>query len=590
MGWPEASEQNCCDNHWYGLYCHALGPEHWPRARTYYTHALKSSEHARCRDFIEWIDKGLTLQPPIPLHDIDNEAVVRQHLVETSAAEGKRGGLVDQALGRALELYSEIIVGLKDGEATAPSWHALRMINDVRALGATYDDLKRSVGRSGPMHNMLDEHGIPIPGQVRERSQAEPSGWFQVDGVRFENGVPTFLGPPAGPLPPLVTQDDCDVALWLAFLEGKDPAPPSFSLDAASSDPASRCRVDRKTFKPTWLAETAFGQSMFLADWIMKTFTMYDGLPSVTEPYVSGGSVSGWIPTALIDAIASAEGGLELPDGSTTAHGRNEIVVHNVDVARASYRRWLLWENTEYLIQEIHLTIESSLFVYEQGASEKHFRENDPTTLTGARGKILAEHYDVAAEQFPVFFRVKQLLGIFATLCQARRDGVTLAGKEKRRLEQIIAVYKDRYKNNPGPEYSPKPFHRGGCFCFGGVSGRTNATVAQTQAQPFHEPPHTVDFLVSRSGFTSPVPDGGSGPHPPRGSGVAFKGGSGGKGFHPKTTDVFVMDPNIHQGARTYYINISNQKVDPFTGRTIDPDHPYAHIYHDKNIQKKGKP
>lgn len=191
--------------------------------------------------------------------------------------------------------------------------------------------------------------------------------------------------------------------------------------------------------------------------------------------------------------------------------------------------------------------------------------------------------------QFPVFLRVKLLLGLFSTLCQARRDGAVLSAKEKRRLQAKITPYKEETTKDASIEYSPKPYHKGGCFCSGGVSGRTDATVLETQLKPFEEL-HSPDFLVSSSGFISPVPEGATGPvslydkkSGKRETGMAFIGGSGGHGFDNKTTSVYVMDANSRQGPRTYYRNITGQKVDPFTGKTIDPTNPLAHMYHTKN-------
>jgi hypothetical protein len=92
-----------------------------------------------------------------------------------------------------------------------------------------------------------------------------------------------------------------------------------------------------------------------------------------------------------------------------------------------------------------------------------------------------------------------------------------------------------------------------------------------------------VNFLVSKSGFVSPVPAGAAGPASTRGSGIMFTGGAGGHGFADEVSSVLVLDANSNQGARTYYLNSSGQKVDYETGRTISNSHPRAHIYHDES-------
>jgi len=93
-------------------------------------------------------------------------------------------------------------------------------------------------------------------------------------------------------------------------------------------------------------------------------------------------------------------------------------------------------------------------------------------------------------------------------------------------------------------------------------------------------PARGPDFVVTPAGEAIPVPRGATGPYAPqRGSGAAYTGGSGGGGLNSRVTGVRIMDPDArYNGGRVTYMNANGQSVNPWTGRTVDPWDPYAHI------------
>jgi RHS repeat-associated protein len=74
------------------------------------------------------------------------------------------------------------------------------------------------------------------------------------------------------------------------------------------------------------------------------------------------------------------------------------------------------------------------------------------------------------------------------------------------------------------------------------------------------------------------IPRGATGPFPTRAPGYQYVGGRGGSGLHPNVTGVRFMEETSHHAARRVYVNAEGQTVHPFTGRTIPPDHPMAHL------------
>lgn len=522
---PNPQEINCCQAMYHGILTHAKGREHWEDAKKYYQRALTGSHHS-AKVFTSWIDENKSIQIPVQGGKVRDEAALR----ETIENAKKNGYRLDDAHQRGLMFASEFSVYLKP--PVDHLWHSLRMLHDITEAGSTYAEVQKSVGRAGPLHNAQDANGVPVAGQLRERASPEEEGWLDLDVLEFSSGDFTVEGTPSGPLVPLLTQADLDVAAHLAFLEGAQPVAPSFSLDRAPSK-RTDMRLDRKTFKPAWMAATPFGQSMFLADWIMKSFTMKDGLPSLTDPLISGGSVEGWQVPAIMQAVGNATGSYALPDGSHAENGRLEIVVRSTDVSRAIFKRILFKRVHQYRLNGADLFVESSLYSGGGDArdEEHHFR-NDSSTGPGARAAVIMDNYQHVAEIFPVFERVWLILSVFSMMCQARRDGVELSSSTKRRISQRVIAYQTDYKRDyPKYELSPKPFHKGGCYCQGGVSGRTAATVSSDQRTPF-VPQITTDVgasLSARRNKPGVASYSGGNPRESDRSGNWLRGGAAGK-------------------------------------------------------------
>lgn len=91
--------------------------------------------------------------------------------------------------------------------------------------------------------------------------------------------------------------------------------------------------------------------------------------------------------------------------------------------------------------------------------------------------------------------------------------------------------------------------------------------------------PARLAAKAGRGGAHSPIiPKGAMGPYPTRRPGSQYVGGAGGSGVHPSVTGVRFMEATAHHQLRPVYMNAQGQSVHPFTGQTIPPDHPMAHI------------
>ena len=476
--YPKPETLNCCEAMFHGMAAHIRGGDHLQDAKRYYLRALTGS-HPAAKTFIQWIDGGERLTLPIPAQQWEDEAT----LCAAIEAAKRESLSLSESNKRGMKFASEAAT-FKDIR-TSHLWHSLRMLADITEAGGTYHQVQRSIARVGPIHNELDSSGVPIAG-VLKRGRFRQDAWLNLDILEFSNGDFTAEGTPCGDHVPLLTRDDLDVAAALAFLDERGPIAPSFSLDRAPSK-RTDMRLDRKTFDPPWLAATDFGQSMFFADWLMKSFALKDALPSLTDPLVSGGSVNGWMQPLLMKAVGSARGDHILPDGTRADHGRLEIVVRSIDVAKAVFSKHFLRKSYQYQLNDIDLFIESSLFNGDDDCQKStHFRRDDPTSGPGAKAAVLMENYSHACDLFPAFERVGLVLATFSIMAQARQDGVELSARTRRR----IANRKKQYTAEvnllfPGYELSPKPFHNGGCYCQGGVSGRPKATVTATQSSPF---------------------------------------------------------------------------------------------------------
>ncbi len=104
--------------------------------------------------------------------------------------------------------------------------------------------------------------------------------------------------------------------------------------------------------------------------------------------------------------------------------------------------------------------------------------------------------------------------------------------------------------------------------------------VQRSAATPqINQASRSPDFVVTPKGEAIPVPQGATGPHATRSSGMQFTGGSGGHGMDTRVDGVRIMDANNNQGPRAVYMNRSGQTVNPATGRTTPKNHSAAHHY-----------
>ncbi|ABY36843.1 hypothetical protein Caur_3660 [Chloroflexus aurantiacus J-10-fl] len=118
------------------------------------------------------------------------------------------------------------------------------------------------------------------------------------------------------------------------------------------------------------------------------------------------------------------------------------------------------------------------------------------------------------------------------------------------------------------------------------AAARGGAGVAEAATTPasaavgtLAEPRRAPDFVVTPHGEAIPVPDGAVGPLSTRAPGFQYIGGSGGKGLDQRVSAVRIMDANQRQGRRVVYMNERDQRVNPYTGRTISKSDPLAHLY-----------
>jgi hypothetical protein len=579
--------QGCCDRFQSGVVWHLSGPSGWAQAKNDYSDLGGCNFAADAKSLTSWIDAELPViflkgfsTGVMPLLSSADELARFENFLLSSVKTADF-----QPWRRTITLLWYLTHFAPT--ASKPAWHRLKAISDLLNFKQKEPDLVQRISRLGITYNPLDEQGIPIPGFIRGRLPSDPDGWHNVNEFKFIDGILNTVGVKATELPPFITQDDIDVALYLAFVENVALV---FSLDGV--DKGHPSKLNRKRFQPDWLASTDFGQAFYFADWLMKSMSASGGhgVPSLTNPFVSSSTVNDWRQPAFLKHLSSLQSSMwhddyALPDGTRAESGRLQIVGEGVQLSRARYKNRLGQDVFQYQIKKINTYIDSSLYRDKGSSGEAHFKRRDKRTKVGKFAAELTKHYDYASDLFPIFRRVEKLLAIFNTFYQARQDGVRLSPSEISRITALISKFRYNKVNYlPTVEYSPRTYHSDGCLCQGGVGaeGKNNLSAFQVGEMPGVS--YEVNFVIASSGFITPVPKGAKGPSlVPSGNGFRFLGGSGGHGFSKSTAQVWIMDETIKQGTRTYYKNITDQKIDPFTGRTIDEKHPMAHIYHEKD-------
>lgn len=590
-------ELDCCQSFVLGINHHINSTATPAEIAALYRHAL-TGHHDRARTFLHWLEHHQPVTLPFEILNYRNSEelvrVLKKIISNPSAFVAKTDSAEDRGLQLALAASPLL------GKPQSHLWHSLKMLNDAYTLGRSFEDMSKAVSDVGPVHNYVDANGIPLPGVLREVSSQDGKGWMSIEQINLTPDSITVEGWKNTDLVPLIQKEDINVAIWLAFFESESLVSPGFSLNGIgrntpSAKESESLRFNEKIFHPKWLGETNFGKSMFFADWLMKSFTMKDGLPSLTNPFVSGATVEGWLAPAFMIAIGDAGGVEPIVERLPLSTGRLEIICESVSVEKAAIdgNRHL-----QYRLLDINMVVDSSVYTINKDGSENHSHRRSLHTSPGERAHIIQENYEYISDIFPVFRRIKYILAMYSVLCRARDDGYmpSLA------LKEAILPHVSRWKSSvpPRPSLSPKPFHKGGCYCSGGVSAGAPATVTNTQTDPFNEKPFSPSFVVASCGWTVPIPEGATLREdlPRNGPGMTYTGGSGGhsfavgsgeyQSFAKETSAVFIIDATNRHPRRAYFCSSfiddrsgkeKFQKIDPFTRRTLDNNDPWAHIY-----------
>ncbi len=374
----------------------------------------------------------------------------------------------------------------------AAAWNGLMMIAEAQTLGVELDEFLRMSTNVGIVHNALTPLGTPVPGLIRRRLEGDPTGFARLEGVSVSGSDVTLIGKPSHPHElPLIIDEDREVAIALAFAE-LQPLDASFSLETHGKlTPEYRAytRLDVQWFSPEWLAQTEAGKALYWADHLMKSMSMRDGFMSLFDPTVSSSLDPHFEIPKIVEELQSTH-----VDDYDGMGGRHAIMLKSIDY---SVERRGLGTAFDLLFRDINVFIDGSYVRYEaDGSEDRSVRPNDPNTSVGKWGALFTENYELISSLFPVFERVRQLLALFKLVAAARDEKLVNEAALQRKAQSIVQRFSARSRSEK--ILAPKPWHRGGCWCQGGVSMRNAEARRREDSDPRSLPVGGGPFSLAR--------------------------------------------------------------------------------------------
>lgn len=345
--------------------------------------------------------------------------------------------------------------------------------------GQSFKQIKASAADIGPRYNKLSKEGYPLPGALDD-TLPKRQGFFCVRNMGIKDGVPYVTGPQTdNPLVANIFPEDIQVALILAFVESdKGPVRPKFSLEQSLKKKHRNPRVDRfdrKVFTPEWLADTDFGKTLYWTDYLMKQMggNMGNAFASLTDPLYALDYNPEMHEQILPEVIRRLDTNSKKDDDSgkpdDQVGARLMLSLGSVEMEQ---------RGSQLTVGSAKMFIESSgIRLLANGEEDRSFRPNDPTTKVGYNARQLTNSYADVEEAFPAFGRLKHLLVLYRGFEQLRLKGYTLAPQVMQELQKV----RDNYRYPSGIQLVPKPFHRNGCMCHGGVA------VGEAKIEPLSE-------------------------------------------------------------------------------------------------------
>ncbi|MFA5957062.1 hypothetical protein [Hyphomicrobium sp.] len=354
------------------------------------------------------------------------------------------------------------ILWLASNLASAEGWDigdaVSRSIGQLRLdqAGISVKELEYSALLMGPRYNGIGSNGLPLLGPLEEPSptldhamkqMAETGSYVPAPGVGIYLGLETtpdgqirFNCAHSGNRPALLSAEDFDIAMILAFADEKRIIWPSLSMEETGMELTDGHEVFRyKEFSPAWMGNTDFGRTMYITD-------------------VLAGALA-WnahkFPRALaenpdhvrhIDAISSFlqdlvwTGGRHAKSTSKRVMMRTEHVQVDGQAPRIE-NGTKLWNIN---VQAVKMRVDGS-YILKRTSGEENLLValNDATYAHGARVQKITDNYDYIAGIMPIFERARQMMGLFYSLTELRKAGFQPHPTLRDELRKKLQLYAD---------------------------------------------------------------------------------------------------------------------------------------------------
>lgn len=359
-------------------------------------------------------DNGALLDAEIAATPIHMQRAIRDTLWISSDLAKKEGWRIRSAIGR--KLYDQ----------------------RMQQVAITYDELKESALIMGPRYNRIGHNGLPVLGVW------EPPSPDRSDAMREMTSRGSYVPPPgagiyrglkttpdgfirfncsmSGQKPALLTQEDFDVAMLLAFSDDAKVIWPSLSIESVDKSMTDGHDLFvAKEFSPDWMGHTDFGRTMYITDVLCGALAWNP----TSFPVASGNTEH---EKNRYENITKFLRNIEWTGGRHTRSSSARVMLrtehHHIEgLAPKLVDGQHIWDIG---VKDVRMRVDGSYILRRTDGDENRLVAlNDSTYHQGAVAEKLTKSYDYIAELMPVFERARQLMGLLYSLSELRSAGFT---------------------------------------------------------------------------------------------------------------------------------------------------------------------
>lgn len=326
------------------------------------------------------------------------------------------------------------------GKYTLTDMYYVEIFSRLQANGIDANKVFENTINYGPFYNPLSTNTLPVVGELLPMFHGgKHDGDLIQSGKGFFNGLTannrgeinfSFTETPNA----LIFDEDIDALLVLAFSEKIMLWP---SIDVPEGKNFKTVAIRKKITEPAWLLNTELGRTLYAIDvlagelsWSIENFVINDSTESESVQTFKK------IKVKLLEC------------GNRDANGMQTMINVNPKHVDINKRSTVSGDLTNISISPNSITVSIDGFFKSRFGKIKHHNSLDYSHTQKTR--ILTEHFNDIAFIFPIYERLRQIIGITYSLAELKRSGFSPSES----LIKHIKIKRNEFKSGQTKERS----------------------------------------------------------------------------------------------------------------------------------------